>query len=271
MAFIQSFGPAYLALSLAGTAAPYPSTITAVYPTSSADGMSGAYNSVGVSVAGRWGSVYDGAVDLLLPVAVPDVVVSEPTPAVLKFLDLKSARMGNASSLILIGHLQTVGLPGSGADMIVSGGYLVSMPLSVPAQFGTVLLSLPLRNAILNQFIAATTPISFFHATNAAVATFYSGSAPASADDTATGTVLATTSLLSTDFIASSSGLINLAATRSLTPVATGTVGYMRMVSANGLTIQCGVGTLSGDVLLSSLNLTTGVVVTLKSLSIIIS
>ena len=274
MAFIPFDGAANnLALSLIGGGAQRP--VTFVLPLSTFYGIpSGAGGPSGlVSLSGRWGTVYDGAVDLLLPSAVGATFLTLASAFVGASYATYSTGSGGGlgTNYFGDGYLQTAGIPGSGADMIVSNGFLVSMPLSVPAQFGTVLISMPLRNAILNQYIAATTPISFFHATNAAVATFYSGSAPASADDAATGTVLATTSLLSGDFIAPTVGLINLVATRSLTPVATGTVGYMRIVSANGLTIQCGVGTLSANVLLSSLSLTAGSSVTLKSLSIVIS
>lgn len=87
-----------------------------------------------------------------------------------------------------------------------------------------------------------------------------SGSQPASASDTATGTLLATFTLDATPFASSSSGSANIADT----PVATtwsnnGTAGWFRMKGSGGSTVMDGSAATSGaDLKLSSVNATSG-------------
>jgi hypothetical protein len=94
-----------------------------------------------------------------------------------------------------------------------------------------------------------------------------SGSQPASASDTATGTLLATLTLDGTPFGSGSSGTANLSDTPlSVNGAATGTAGWFRMKGSGGSTVLDGsVGTSGADLNLSSTAVVSGAPVQITS------
>jgi hypothetical protein len=94
-----------------------------------------------------------------------------------------------------------------------------------------------------------------------------SGSQPASASDTATGTLLATLTLDGTPFGAGSSGAATLSDTPlSVNGAATGTAGWFRMKGSGGSTVLDGsVGTSGADLNLSSTSVVSGAPVQITS------
>lgn len=100
----------------------------------------------------------------------------------------------------------------------------------------------------------------------------YSGSQPSSPDNTATGTLLATFTLTNPAFDAPSNGQITLDADPDLTAtaVASGTAGWFRIVDSTGMTVIDGsVGSASTDLVVNSTSFTTGLPITLLSLTIV--
>lgn len=94
-----------------------------------------------------------------------------------------------------------------------------------------------------------------------------SGSQPASANDVAGGTLLATFTLADPAFGAAASGVATLASTpRSTTGSAAGTAGWFRAKDSNGNTVCDGsVGTSGADMNLNTLTISVGVAVDLVS------
>ncbi|WP_188188034.1 hypothetical protein [Nonomuraea sp. SYSU D8015] len=94
-----------------------------------------------------------------------------------------------------------------------------------------------------------------------------SGSQPASANDAAGGTVLATFTLADPAFGAAANGVANLASTpRSTTGSAAGTAGWFRAKDSSGNTVFDGsVGTSGADMNLNTLTISVGVTVELTS------
>jgi len=94
-----------------------------------------------------------------------------------------------------------------------------------------------------------------------------SGSQPATANDAATGTLLATFTLADPAFGAASGGVANLASTpRSTTGAAAGTAGWFRAKDSNGATVFDGsVGTSGADMNLNTLTISVGVSVEITS------
>lgn len=93
------------------------------------------------------------------------------------------------------------------------------------------------------------------------------GSQPASANDAATGTVLATFTLADPGFGAASSGVATLASPpRSTTGSAAGTAGWFRAKDSNGNTVFDGdVGTSGAVLNLNTLTISIGVAVEIVS------
>lgn len=76
----------------------------------------------------------------------------------------------------------------------------------------------------------------------------YTGSQPASANDAATGTLLATVTLSDPAFGAASTGVATMAGTPlSGTGVAAGTAGWARLADSTGATVLDGNVTATGD------------------------
>lgn len=88
----------------------------------------------------------------------------------------------------------------------------------------------------------------------------YTGTAPASADDVATGTLLATINFGSPAYGYASGGASALSGDQSGTASATGTVGYARLVKG-GYVLQGSAGLSGTDFILDNVSLTSGVTV----------
>jgi hypothetical protein len=89
-----------------------------------------------------------------------------------------------------------------------------------------------------------------------------SGSQPATADDTATGTLLATVTLPATAFGSASGGVATANAISAVTAAASGTAGWFRAKSGGGSTVLDGSITATGgggDMTLNNTSLTSGV------------
>ena len=88
-----------------------------------------------------------------------------------------------------------------------------------------------------------------------------SGTRPANADTTATGTLLATVTLAATAFGSASNGVATLADPAAVTAVATGTATWFRVISGGGSTVMDGdVGATSSgaDLELATTSITSG-------------
>jgi hypothetical protein len=96
------------------------------------------------------------------------------------------------------------------------------------------------------------------------------GSAPASADDAAAGTLLLTFTLADPAFGNAASGVVTAASVpRTAVAVAAGTAGHARALDSDGAKIMdLTVGTSGTDVELSSTSITLGRTVTLTALTI---
>lgn len=101
--------------------------------------------------------------------------------------------------------------------------------------------------------------------TGAGTIKIYTGTQPATANDTATGTLLATITLADPAFGAASTGAATLAGTPlSATAVAAGTAGWARFADSNGATVLDGSVTATGgggQIELATTTISTGVTV----------
>lgn len=98
----------------------------------------------------------------------------------------------------------------------------------------------------------------------------YTGSQPASAQDAATGTLLATVTLADPAFGASATGVATGTDPASVTAVATGTAGWFRAADSNGATVFDGSVTATGgggDMQLSTVSITSGGSVDITSMT----
>lgn len=97
----------------------------------------------------------------------------------------------------------------------------------------------------------------------------YTGTQPTTANDTATGTLLATITMSDTAFGAASSGAAALAGTPlSVAAVATGTAGWARLADSNGATVFDGSVTATGgggQIELATTSVSTGATVQITS------
>lgn len=168
----------------------------------------------------------------------------------------------------------TVGTAGSGADVIMTSlaastsSTITDCSVGVLAGSGTLKANIALRNIITkltlgktintNERLVVTTGTAEAYR---AKVNLYSGSAPASADDAASGTLLWTAELLNTNLTAVATGETGLTASLTEDAVATGTIGYARIERDNGagtdFVLQFAVATdSSADAQVSSLSAT---------------
>lgn len=167
------------------------------------------------------------------------------------------------------------GPPGSGATIEMHPPVIGQAPkiercqFTVQKTFGTASLNSALRDAIARGLTSTLADVTKMALTDTVAGTikFYSGTMPASADDAPTGTLLATWAHTRSQFQAIA-GVLTLAAPVSVTPSATGTATYLRMNATGGGVIQCSVGVSSGDVLISTTSLTSGVAFTVNTFDI---
>jgi hypothetical protein len=95
------------------------------------------------------------------------------------------------------------------------------------------------------------------------------GSQPASANDAATGTVLATITLPASPWSAASGGVISKNGTWSATASATGTAGWARITGGSNV-MDVSVGTSGADAIIDNASIVSGGTVTVTSLSVTI-
>lgn len=169
----------------------------------------------------------------------------------------------------------TVSLAGGGGGAILEsltsvagvGPTLTALGFKMPASLGTVLLSNSLANRLADLWGGAqSVTINMGNTMGGSSALLiYSGSAPATADAPATGTLLATFNMTGTNLWAAASG--GSAALNGAGPTVTASGGsataggYFRFVKNQGLfvfTIQGSVGTAGADLLLSNNTFTSG-------------
>jgi len=157
----------------------------------------------------------------------------------------------------------TVGLSGSGADFIVSATTLTSgVPKTLeacsvkwPETLDTVSMNTAFRDAVLDRIVRNIGTMPGMGASGAIF--IYTGSAPASVESPASGTLLGVISTGTQAFATSSGGVSNLVAPLSVNALADGVPGYARWVKDNYV-LQLSVGDTDEDVILSSMSLTTG-------------
>ena len=167
-----------------------------------------------------------------------------------------------------------VSLVGGGGGVIVpilssSVGVAFQMDafsIKMPLANGTILLSAALANALASLWAIAVTNIGLGASANINI---YSGTAPATADAPATGTLLASfsTGATGSSWGTVSSGAAALAASITTTILATGTAGYARLVKS-GYTLQGSVGTAATDFILDTVSLVASGTSTLTSATI---
>jgi hypothetical protein len=167
----------------------------------------------------------------------------------------------------------TVGLTGSGADIILStlsltsgvAFNLIACSVKLPLTLGTVKLNSALADAIVDRVVRNIGTMPGLGASGNIMV--YSGAAPASAEETATGTLLANFPTGTSAFLTASGAVGNLAASLSVNASATGTAGYARWVKGSYV-MQLSVGTAATDVILSTTSLTSGVSVSITDMSV---
>jgi hypothetical protein len=104
------------------------------------------------------------------------------------------------------------------------------------------------RATALNNAIGASAQIQF-----------YTGSAPASPDSSATGTLLATLTGNAGAFGTVSAGVLTLSTVTGANAVASGTAGYARVSTLGSTAIMdCDVGTSGTSITISSTSITSG-------------
>ena len=240
----------------------------------------------GFRLIDSWGAVVDGGVDLKIPIPVTlfenGVTFGYPPPVSTPVDLIGIANVSGGIASPLEGNMSYAGggTPGtsaiSGADAVynqmdsLSGLRLLSLPVSVPLQLGNCMINAALQYAILEQMTARTdslpVPLPLFDTATPTYIRLYSGSPPASADTVASGVLLGELGVLRGDYQYTTNSLgsaLSLKTTRTFTPKASGVVGYARYVAANGVVIQCSVGTSLGGIVLNTLSAVTGVPLTL--------
>lgn len=151
----------------------------------------------------------------------------------------------------------SVGVTASGADFILDSlSITINTPTTIqaasvklPNTIGTVQLNSTLVDAILQMLVQNTGSAPGLGASGSIYV--YTGSAPASVESAATGTLLAQFSTGTQGWSAAAAAVANLVSTLSVAPVATGTAGYVRWVKG-AYTIQCSVGTSGTDVIVDT-------------------
>lgn len=185
---------------------------------------------------------------------------------------LTFARINTTSQVPVVDCTVTLVGGGGGAilDSLTSvagiGPTLTALGFKMPASLGTVMLSNSLANRLADLWGGAqSTTINMGNTTGGSSAlSLYTGSAPATADAPATGTLLATFNMTGTNLWAAASGgsaALNGAGPTVLA-VGTGTATYFRFVKNNGLfvfTMQGSVGTAAADLLVNTTAITSGV------------
>ena len=123
----------------------------------------------------------------------------------------------------------------------------------------TIRFNTAMRDAMVT---ALTDAISFY-----GTLSVYTGSQPATANDTATGTKLVDITINSFNPSASGSATLNTSSPNSGVAIATGTAGWGRIVKG-GKQIDGTVGTSGTDFTINSTSITNGATVTLTAMTV---
>lgn len=168
----------------------------------------------------------------------------------------------------------SVSLVAGGGSLIVDsltsvagvGTTITAFGFKMPLSLGTILFSASLADRLADVWGggSSVTPNMGNTTGGSSVLSVYTGSAPATADAAATGTLVASFSMTGANlWAAASGGAASLTgAGPTSTAVGTGTASYFRLVKNNGLftfTMQGSVGTAATDILLNTVALTSGV------------
>ena len=198
------------------------------------------------------------------------------TPAnALTVANMNYARIFNTSGTALIDC--SVSASGGGGAVIIDnvncsagvGNILTGFSLKLPATNGS---TLRLNGLLVNRMVdlwtgVQTTAVPYMgkDTSGACALMLYSGSAPSSADDAATGTLLAQLNISTQIWGTAAGGAAALIQTPTAFAVGTGTIGYARLVKTytGGITfvIQGSVSTTTNtsDFVLNTLSTTSGV------------
>lgn len=222
-------------------------------------------------------SAYSSAVDI-------NTYMSQPALGISALTSARSANATNTVSSITFARLYgssgtayvdcVASLSGGGGGVIVPTlnstvgvAYQIdSFSVKMPLVNSTIMLNAALANAMCSAF--AVTPANIGAGASASIKV-YSGSAPASADAAATGTLLATFTTASggTSWNAASAGSAALASALNVNASNTGTAGYVRMEKGTYV-LQGSVGTSGADFILDSTSLVSGNNVSLTNATI---
>lgn len=196
--------------------------------------------------------------------------VPPTTPAnALSTAAITTARLYTSSSAALIDVVAST--TGGGGGMILDsltasagiGSIVQAFSLSLPFNNGgTLSMSASLVDRLVDLWTGASSVVTELgkNTNGASALLIYSGSAPATADAPATGSLLATISFGGTNiWNAASGGAASLAATVSALASGTGTAGYGRLIKTYGTnvyTLQGSIGTAATDFVINTTALT---------------
>ena len=127
-------------------------------------------------------------------------------------------------------------------------------------------LALATRNALVNALAARVDA-----GAGPGQVRIYSGAQPATGDDAATGTLLATVNLADPSFAAAANGTINATDPVAVTGAANGDAGWFRVVDSAGNAVYDGSVSLSGgggDMIVNTLTVSTGVQFDITAISV---
>lgn len=187
---------------------------------------------------------------------------------------LTFCRIFNTSSAPLIDT--TVSTSGGGGGLIVDsltsvagvGPTVTAYGIKMPMSLGTILLSSSIANRLADIWGGGSNiSINMGNITNgSSTLSIYSGAAPATADESPTGTLLAQFNMTSTNLwvaaVGSAAALNGAGPTVTASGGAATTGGYFRFVKNSNLftfTIQGSVGTAATDLILNNNTFTSGV------------
>lgn len=198
-----------------------------------------------------WGTPVQGVASLATATVTP---AATGTAALMEW-------WGSTSYQVASGAVSTTG--GGGNLIAATTGFVSSTPVAVAAQLrvpqssaGTLKINQALANQIAACMLVSTTSPQM---ANGGTITFYDGTQAATAD-TAIGaqSVLGTLTLATSDYNNAAAGQSTLAASKTVTPSATGTVAWFRWTKS-GYVIDGTVGTTGADIIVDSTAWTNGV------------
>lgn len=174
-------------------------------------------------------------------------------------VDVPVSLSGGGGSVIVPMVSSQVGVP------FVVDQFSVRMPRSV----GTVRLNIALANLIASWGAGDKLVSSLPSVFSSASILVYSGTAPATADEAATGSLLVTftTASAGASWDAPSGGVAALTSGLTAAGSGTGTATYARIVKGSYV-LQCSVGTTGTDLILDTVSITPGPTITLSNATI---